>query len=56
MLIRPFLAYVAGVATVVVAHFAASGAPGKLGFALGSLSTLLALALRANIAETLLVP
>ena len=45
MLIRPFVAYVAGVVTVAVAHFAASEAPGKLGFALGGLSTLLALAL-----------
>src|SRR5579862_6518953 len=45
MLIRPFVAYVAGVATVAFAHSAASGAPGKLGFALGVLSTLLVLAL-----------
>ncbi len=45
MLIRPFVAYVAGVATVAVAHSAASGAPGKLGFALGILSTLLVLVL-----------
>ncbi len=45
MLIRTFVAYVAGVATVAVAHFAASEAPGKIGFALGCLSTLLVLAL-----------
>ena len=45
MLIRPFVAYVAGVATVAAAHSAGSGAPGRLGFALGILSTLLVLAL-----------
>lgn len=43
MLFRPFLAYVAGVVTVAVAHSAASDAPGKLGFALGVVTTLLML-------------
>ncbi len=45
MLLKPFTAYVAGVATIAFAHSAASGAPGKLGFALGVFSTLLLLVL-----------
>ena len=35
MLLKPFTAYVAGVATVAFAHSCASGEPGKLGFGLG---------------------
>ena len=42
MLLRPFTAYVAGVATVAIAYSAASDAPGTLGFGLGVLTTLLA--------------
>ena len=45
MLTRLVLSYIAGVATMVVAHSAASGAPEEFGFTLGSLSTLIALAL-----------
>ncbi len=43
MLLKPFTAYVAGVATVAFAHSAASGAPGQLGFGLGILTAFLVL-------------
>ena len=45
MLTRLFLSYVAGVATMGVAHYSASGTPGNLRFAMGILSPFLVLAL-----------
>ena len=44
MLLKPFTAYVAGVATVAFAHSCASGEPGKLGFGLGVVTAFLLLA------------
>ena len=44
MLLKPFTAYVAGVATVAFAHSCASGEPGKLGFGLGIVTAFLLLA------------
>jgi hypothetical protein len=42
--VKTFTAYTFGVATVAIAHCLGSGAPGKLGFVLGTLATLLVLA------------
>lgn len=44
MLLKPFTAYVAGVATVAFAHSCASGEPGKLGFGFGIVTAFLLVA------------